>query len=82
MCPEFVLRSLRDEQREPKVTDCEDFNQTMCQMSPVITVDISQVFKYNYKTEYQHMEWRTEASLRPKCFACAEVDPSDDHFYW
>jgi len=40
-CPEFVLHSLRDEQNEPKVTDCEDFIQTTCRTSPVITVDIS-----------------------------------------
>jgi hypothetical protein len=62
-CPEFVLHSLRDEQKEPK-----DFMQTTCRTSPVITVDISRVFKYNYRTKYQCMEWRTEASLRPKCF--------------
>jgi len=43
-CPEFVLHSLRDEQKEPKVTDCEGFIQTMCWTSLVITVDISRVF--------------------------------------
>jgi len=29
---------------------------------------ISSVLKYNYKTKCQRMVWRTEASLRPKCF--------------
>jgi len=67
-CPEFILHSLRDEQNEPMVTDCEDFIQTTCRTSSVITVDISRVFKYNYKIKYPRMEWRTEASPRPKCF--------------
>ena len=53
-CLEFVLHSLRDEQKEPKVTDCEDFIQTMYQTSPFITVDIFRVFKYNYKTMSAH----------------------------
>ena len=38
-CPEFVLHSLRDKQKEPKVTDSEDFIQTTCRTIPVTTVD-------------------------------------------
>ena len=63
-CPEFVLHILRDEQKEPRVTDCEDFVQT----SPVIALDKSWEFRYNYETECQRMEWKTESSLRPKYF--------------
>ena len=40
-CPEFVLHRLGDEQKELKVTDCEDFIQTTCWAGPVVTVDIS-----------------------------------------
>lgn len=48
-CPEFVLRSLTDEQKEPRVIDCEDFIQT-CQTSAVTTVDKSWVFQCSYET--------------------------------
>ena len=82
-CPEFVLHSLRDEQKEPKVTDCEDFIQTTCWTSPVITVHISQVFS-SIITKQNVSPWSgwRKHHWGPNVFACAEVDPNDDHFYW
>jgi hypothetical protein len=51
---------------------CVDFIQT-CQTSSVTTVDKFWAYQYSHDTKFHDMEWRTEASLRPRTFCLQKL---------
>jgi hypothetical protein len=68
ICVKFVPHSLRDEQKQRRLTSCQDFIQT-CQENPrfldcIVTGDGPWVFQYDPKTKRQSMQWISKSSPR------------------
>jgi hypothetical protein len=72
ICTKFVPHSLMDEQKQQRLTSCQDFIQT-CQDNPnfldcIVTGDESWVFQYDPETKRQSMQWFSKSSLKPRKF--------------
>jgi transposase len=72
ICAKFVPHRLTDEQKERRLTSCQDFIHT-CQENPsfldcIVTGDESWVFQYDPETKRQSMQWTSKSSPRSKTF--------------
>jgi transposase len=72
ICVKFVPHSLRDEQKQRRLTSCQGFIQ-ICQdnlsfLECTVTGDESWVFQYDPETKRQSMQWTSEASRSLKKF--------------
>jgi hypothetical protein len=67
MCAHFVPHSLTPEQREDRVTSCQDIIaiQTIF-FNKIVTGDETWCFAYDPETKRQNSEWAGEISTRPK----------------
>jgi histone-lysine N-methyltransferase SETMAR len=71
ICAKFVPHSLTDEQKQRRLTSCQDFIQS-CQDNPsfldcIVTGDESWVFQYDPETKCHHQG--------PKSFVCKNPRP-------
>jgi transposase len=75
-CAKFIPHSLTDEQKQRRLTSCQDFLQT-CQdnlsfLDCILTGDESWVFQHAPETKRQNMQWTSKSSPRPKKFRSQE----------
>jgi hypothetical protein len=68
LCACFVPHSLKHEQREDRVTSCQDIIARPMQtfFNKIITGDETRCFAYDPETKRQSSEWNGETSPRPK----------------
>ncbi|XP_011859854.1 PREDICTED: putative uncharacterized protein FLJ37770 [Vollenhovia emeryi] len=70
ICAKFVPKVLTDDQKQRRVSACEDLLQRVEEdldfLDNVITGDESWIFEYDPETKRQSAEWHTAASPRPK----------------
>ena len=70
LCARFVPHSLTPEQREDRVTSCQDIfamaNADKTFFNKIITGDETWYFAYDTKTKRQRSEWVGQTSPRPK----------------
>ena len=70
LCPCFVPHSLTPEQREDRVTSCQDIiamaDADKKNFNKIVMVDEAWCFAYDLETKRQSSEWVGETSPRPK----------------
>jgi len=69
MCAQMVPKELTEEQKQRRVTICQDLLERQDDsLGRVITDDETWVYKYDSETKRQSAQWKTANSPRPKKF--------------
>jgi hypothetical protein len=86
ICTKFVPHSLTDEEKQRRLTSCQDFIQT-CQDNPsfldcIVIGDELWVFQNDPETKRESMQWTSKSSPRPKKFRLQNPTskPCGSHF--
>ena len=69
MCAQMVPKELTEEQKQRRVTICQDLLERQDDsLGRVITDDETWVYKYDSETKRQSAQWKTANSPQPKMF--------------